>query len=196
MLKPKISIFILILLHPFRQCYNFAKNKNPHLKQTLSMSAEHKQLIETFYQAFNKLDYKTMNACYADEATFSDSAFKNLTSKQTQAMWHMLCTRAKDFTLTFTDVQADDATGSCHWEPIYSFSSTGRKVHNKIDAKFWFKDGKIVKHEDFFPFYRWSQMALGPMGYLLGWTPMLQNKVRKTAMSSLHSFIKKHPEYQ
>lgn len=160
------------------------------------MSTTHTTLINTFYEAFARLDHETMNACYADDVTFSDSVFKNLDAKQTKAMWHMLCTRAKDFKLTFTNVEASGQEGSCHWEPIYLFSSTGRPVHNKIDAKFWFKDGKITKHEDSFPLYRWTQMALGPMGYLLGWSPMIQNKVRKTAMGNLKSFIQKHPEYQ
>lgn len=160
------------------------------------MSTDNTQLIQTFYEAFNKLDHETMNACYADDVTFSDSVFKNLNGKQTRAMWHMLCIRAKEFKLTFSEVQANDQEGSCHWEPIYLFSATGRSVHNIIDAKFRFKDGKIIQHEDTFNLYRWTKMALGPMGYLLGWTPMIQNRVRKTALSNLHSFIQKHPEYQ
>jgi len=37
---------------------------------------------------------------------------------------------------------------------------------------------------------------LGPMGVLLGWSPLVQGRVRGTAVSSLHKFIVKHPEYQ
>ncbi len=161
------------------------------------MSSTHTETITRFYEAFNKLDYATMNDCYAEEVTFTDAVFKNLNGKQTRAMWHMLCTRAKDFSLSFSDVKAQGQTGSCHWEPKYLFSSTGRSVHNIIDAQFQFNEsGKIVQHQDSFNLYRWAKMALGPMGYLLGWTPMVQNRVRKTAFTNLQSFIQKHPEYQ
>lgn len=161
------------------------------------MSSTHTEVITRFYEAFSKLDYATMNDCYAEEVTFSDAVFKNLNGKQTRAMWHMLCSRAKEFTLTFNDVKADGQTGSCHWEPKYLFSATGRSVHNIIDAQFWFnEEGKIVRHEDTFNLYRWSKMALGPMGYIMGWTPMMQNRVRKTALGNLQSFIKKNSAYQ
>ncbi|OJJ14072.1 ketosteroid isomerase [marine bacterium AO1-C] len=161
------------------------------------MASTNTETITRFYEAFNKLDYATMNDCYADEVTFNDSAFKNLNGKETRAMWHMLCTRAKEFTLTFSDVQANDQTGSCHWEPKYLFSATGRSVHNIIDAKFKFnEEGKIIQHDDSFNLYRWAKMAFGPMGFILGWTPMMHNKIRKTAMGNLKSFIQKHPEYQ
>ena len=59
-------------------------------------------------------------------------------------MWTMLCERGRDLTLDWRDVRADDATGAAHWEPRYTFSVTGRPVHNKIDARFTFRDGKIA----------------------------------------------------
>ena len=36
---------------------------------------EHKQIIERFYSAFQRLDYKTMNDCYSDDIIFSDPVF-------------------------------------------------------------------------------------------------------------------------
>ena len=41
--------------------------------------------------------------------------------------------------------------------------------------------GKIVRHIDRFDFWRWSRMALGPAGLLLGWTPLLHKKVQAKA---------------
>ena len=112
------------------------------------------------------------------------------------AMWHMLCERGKDLKLTFSNVQANGNTGSAHWEPKYTFSTTGRFVHNIIDSEFMFEDGKIIQHRDHFDFWRWSRMALGPAGIFLGWTPFLKNKVQQTAMEGLKKFISQHPEYQ
>ncbi len=85
---------------------------------------------------------------------------------------------------------------TAHWEPVYSFSQTGRHVHNIIDAEFEFKDGKIIRHIDTFDFWRWSKQALGAPGLLLGWSSFLRNKVSTMAAKSLTAFIDKHPEYQ
>jgi SnoaL-like domain len=86
-------------------------------------------------------------------------------------MWRMLARRSTDLTLTVRDIAADEQAGKAHWEVIYTFSQTARRVHNKIDAAFRFRDGKIVMHTDTFNLWRWASMALGPRGTLLGWTP-------------------------
>jgi hypothetical protein len=38
-------------------------------------------------------------------------------------------------------------------------------------------------------------MALGPIGWFLGWNSRLHDKVRGTAVAQLNNFIDKHPEY-
>ena len=83
---------------------------------------------------------------------------------------------------------ADDAAGRAHWEAWYTFSASGRKVHNIIDATFEFRDGKIVKHTDRFDLHRWAGLALGLPGTLLGWTPFLQNKIRAMAQKGLADY--------
>lgn len=147
------------------------------------------QVIERFYKAFQQKDYKTMGECYHDEATFTDEAFVNLNAKEVRAMWEMLCVRAKDFRLEFSQIAADGNTGSAHWEAWYLFSQSGNKVHNVIDAAFEFKDGKILKHRDSFDFHRWAGQALGLTGKLLGWTSFLKNKVQTTARQGLDKFM-------
>lgn len=153
------------------------------------MSIE-KELIQTFYSAFQKRDYKTMASCYHPEASFRDEAFQ-LKGSDIGAMWHMLCERGVDMEMSFS-VTEDAGKVSAHWEPKYTFSQTGRKVHNIIDAEFEFKDGKIIKHVDHFNFWRWSRQALGAPGLVLGWSSMLQNKVGAMANKSLQSFIRKN----
>lgn len=155
----------------------------------------HTDLIKQFYSAFQQKDYRGMIACYHPQIAFSDPVFTDLKGKQAGAMWHMLCERGKDMTLTFEGVEAQGDTGSAHWEAVYSFGSAKRRVHNIIDAAFTFQDGKIIRHRDTFDFWRWSRMALGPSGLLLGWSPFIQNKVRQTAHKGLMAFIAVHPEY-
>ena len=145
-------------------------------------------LLQQFYEAFSRKDYKTMASCYHPEATFRDEAF-DLQGREVPAMWQLLCLRGKDLQLTFSNVKADDRTGSADWEAHYTFSRSGRKVHNVIHAEFTFLDGKIRTHRDSFHFYRWARQAFGLPGWLLGWTPFLQKKVRETAMRDLRKFM-------
>lgn len=153
-------------------------------------------LILKFYKSFSEKDFKTMQSCYHDEATFNDAAFVNLDSKQVKAMWHMLCENGKDFRLVYSDISSNNTEGKAHWEAYYTFSKTGNKVHNIINASFEFKDGLIFRHKDSFDFYRWAGFAFGVTGKLIGWTPFFKSKIQSGAISSLKHFISKHPEYQ
>lgn len=156
--------------------------------------ATNKALIETFYQAFQNKDYLTMAQCYHPQAHFKDEAF-DLRGAEIAAMWHMLLSRSSDLSLSFS-VQEETGNVTAHWEPKYTFSQSGRYVHNIIDAEFEFKDGKIYRHRDYFDFWRWSRQAIGAPAYLLGWTGFFRNKVSTMANITLQSFITKHPEYQ
>ena len=154
----------------------------------------HETLLEDFYTAFQHRDYATMIGCYHKDIHFSDPVFTDLQGSRAKAMWHMLCGRGKDLQVTFNGIQADDNEGKVHWEATYTFS-TGRRVHNVIDATFVFEDGKIIKHTDSFDLWRWTRMALGPIGWFLGWNTRLHEKVRGTAVAQLNNFIAQHPEY-
>ena len=65
---------------------------------------------------------------------------------------------------------------------------SGRPVVNDIQATFRFESGLIADHQDDFNFYRWSRQALGPVGLLLGWTPLVRSKVRRMAAGRLAQF--------
>jgi ketosteroid isomerase-like protein len=157
------------------------------------MSDEDKRLINNalitrFYEAFNRLDGDAMAACYTDDVLFSDPVFGELRGPQAGDMWRMLTSRAKDFSLTFDSVRADERTGAAHWVATYLFSQTGNIVINDIQARFVFRDGKICEHHDQFDLWRWSRQALGFKGLLLGWTPMVQNAIRVQAQKGLEAF--------
>lgn len=157
------------------------------------MSDEDKRLINNaliarFYEAFNRLDAEAMAACYTDDVLFSDPVFGELRGQQAGDMWRMLTSRAKDFSLTFDSVRADERSGAAHWVATYLFSQTGNTVVNDIQARFVFRDGKIAEHHDQFDLWRWSRQALGAKGLLLGWTPFVQNAIRAQAQKGLKAF--------
>jgi ketosteroid isomerase-like protein len=153
----------------------------------------HATLIDSFYTAFARRDAEAMVACYAADVWFSDPVFGDLRGPRAGAMWRMLCGRAKSLEITFRDVSADDRTGRAHWEARYLFAATGRDVHNVIEARFEFANGKITRHADTFDLWRWSGMALGLKGKLLGWAPPIQGAIRKNALAGLEAFLAKPP---
>jgi ketosteroid isomerase-like protein len=157
------------------------------------MSHPNQLLIERFYEAFARLDAETMAACYADDVIFSDPAFGELRGDEARDMWRMLTQRAQAFSLTFSDVDANDQAGSARWVARYLFSQTGRTVENRIEARFVFRDGLIVEHHDRFDLWRWSRQALGLKGALLGWTPLVQRAIRAQARKGLDAYRAKRP---
>lgn len=155
---------------------------------------EPKGRIESFYKAFSVRDANGMVACYHPEVVFRDPVFLELDAPRAKAMWRMLCERGKDLKIEASGIEASGDTGKAHWEAWYTFSATGRKVHNVIDAQFRFKDGLIVRHDDTFGFWRWTRMALGPAGVVLGWSPPIQGKIRKLAAKGLAEFMATSPK--
>ncbi|MDQ3365577.1 MAG: nuclear transport factor 2 family protein [Myxococcota bacterium] len=153
-----------------------------------STTHPHARLLETFYTAFQQRDAEGMVRCYHPAIRFSDPVFHTLEGPRVGAMWRMLCERATSLEVTFRDVRADDRTGSAHWEARYLFSATGRHVHNVIEATFEFQDGAISRHADTFDLWRWSGMALGPKGRLLGWLPPVQKAIHQQAIRGLDAF--------
>lgn len=146
-------------------------------------------LIDRFYGAFARRDHATMAACYADDAHFSDPVFQDLDGGEVRAMWRMLCERGTDLELSHSAVEAEGDRGSAHWVADYTFSGTGRAVHNEIEASFRFENGLIAEHTDEFDLWLWTRQALGPMGVVLGWSPPVQNKIRGQAGENLAEFI-------
>ncbi len=152
-----------------------------------------KTTIQSFYQAFSELDSEGMTKLYHDKVRFEDPAFGVLEGERAKEMWRMLCKsqEGKDFQVVYSDISGDEKTARAHWEAKYTFSQTGRKVHNKIEASFEFADGKIIKHTDVFPLYTWSKQALGWKGALMGWTPFFKKQLQAQTNRLLDKWIAK-----
>ena len=154
-------------------------------------AAANAELIDRFYGAFARRDHETMAGCYAPDARFSDPVFQDLEGDEVRAMWRMLC-RA------WRRPRTQPLGGENRWRSgfralgaDYTFSGTGRRVHNEIDASFRFEQGLIAEHTDDFDLWRWARQALGPAGVLLGWAPPVRAKIRgqhaRTSTSSLRT---------
>lgn len=154
------------------------------------MSA-HENVIRRFYEAFGRRDHETMASCYHPEVRFSDPVFTDLRGDRVAAMWRMLCERGTDLRIELVEAGAEGDRGRARWDAWYTFSATGRPVHNQIAAELAFADGLIIRHTDTFDFHRWSRQALGLPGLLLGWSGFLRRKVQTQAGGQLERFAAK-----
>jgi hypothetical protein len=103
----------------------------------------------------------------------------------------LLSNKENTVIITFDNIQTYINEGKANWTAEYLFGEKKRKVHNRILANFQFIDGKIVEHLDTFNFWKWSKQSLGPIGYLLGWSPYLKNKIQYITNRKLDKFIER-----
>jgi SnoaL-like domain len=149
-------------------------------------------LLQQLFNGLNHHDHHKMAACYHLDATFQDIAFDLRGRKQIHAMWHMICDG--DIRATFDVVDADDHSGQVKLVDDYTFSSTGRAVHNIIDSHFRFRSGLIVEHHDHCDPRAWASMALGGIsGFFAGRLQFLRSRKAK---EMLEKFIEHHRQYR
>jgi ketosteroid isomerase-like protein len=156
------------------------------------MASRELDRIDELYAAFDRRDGDAMAACYAPNARFSDPVFIDLKGEEPGAMWRMLTGRSTDLAIELVDRSATADRGTARWVARYTFGQTGRLVVNDVTSTFRFRDGLISEQRDDFDFARWARQALGIPGVLLGWTPYLRNKVRRSARSGLDAFMAEH----
>lgn len=146
-----------------------------------------RELVDRFYTSFSNRDSEAMVSCYDDDIVFEDPAFGLLRGEDARDMWRMLIGRSKDFSLTYTILEASESSARVNWIADYTFS-TGRAVRNDITAEMKISNGLIVDHRDTFDVWKWSRQALGLPGLLLGWSPPLRKKVTSEARHGLREF--------
>ena len=152
-------------------------------------SRRQRRMIGRFYAALGRRDAATMVACYAARRRILGPGVPATSTRAgVAAMWRMLCARGKDLAVDASAIAADDATGRAHWVATYTYSATGRRVDNRIDARFAFRDGLILRHEDRFDLRRWTRQALGSKGVLLGWLPAARRDVQAQAARALDAW--------
>lgn len=148
-------------------------------------------VAERFYEAFMVRDHYTMGLLYAEHATFSDPVFPLLNARGARLMWQMLLSRAEDLGVEVKVLEDTATRARVDWVAHYTFTATGRPVVNRIHTEMAISAGKIVRQVDTFSLWRWTRQALDIKGLLLGWTPIVRNKVRAQAAQSLREFARK-----
>jgi ketosteroid isomerase-like protein len=146
------------------------------------------QLIFDFYTAFQSKEAEKMVSIYSETIRFNDPAFGDLQGEDAKNMWRMLIENGTDLKIEFKITDSDQNWVTAHWEAYYTFSRTGRSVHNKIDATFTIENGEITNHVDTFNLWSWSKQAMGTTGWLLGWSEFFRKKLHKTT----HKMLSKH----
>ncbi len=162
-----------------------AADASPDAGANADPGAANAATIARFYAALGRRDADAMLACYAPDVRFSDPIFRDLDATGVAAMWRMLTSRGEDLQVAVSGITADAQIGRAHWVATYTFAATRRRVENRIDATFGFRDGLIVRHQDRFGLYRWARQAFGPLGALLGWSPLVQRTMRRQAARAL-----------
>ena len=149
-------------------------------------------LIEQFYKAFQDLDAEKMAELYHLEVEFEDPAFGRLKGNRAKNMWRMLCANSSDLEISYSNIKIESGKGSANWEAKYIFSKTKRRIHNRINAEFDFKEGKIIKHRDNFNLHKWASQAFGLKGFLLGWTQIFKSKLNSETNKLLELFERRN----
>jgi len=149
-------------------------------------------VINAFYEAFKAKDGDKMASFYHEEIEFTDPAFGTLKGERAKNMWRMLTQNARDLEVETSNISCSEDKGTAHWEAKYTFSQSGRSVHNKIDAQFEFKDGKIIRHIDTFNLHKWAKQALGFKGWLIGGTSFFKKKLNAQTNRLLDKFEKQN----
>jgi ketosteroid isomerase-like protein len=152
------------------------------------MAHKNEALIHRFYAGFSQRNAEAMISCYHKDVVFHDPVFSTLKYADTCGMWRMLCERGKDLKVALVKADADESGGEAEWVAEYTFSATGRPVINQVHSKFTFRDGLIISQNDNFDLWKWTRMALGAKGVLLGWTPLVKNALQKNVKQALAAY--------
>jgi ketosteroid isomerase-like protein len=153
------------------------------------MNKINEEIIRNFYTAFSSKDAVNMIKYYNDDVVFEDPAFGVLKGDKAKNMWMMLCETAKDLKIDFEILSSSGDNVKAKWDAYYTFSRTGRKVHNKIEANFIIENGLIVDHLDTFNLHKWASQALGFSGKLIGWTGFFKRKLNAQTAQLLSRYM-------
>lgn len=145
----------------------------------------HEALVRTFFARLAARDAEAALACYHDRIFYSDPVFPRLHGPAALDLWRMRLARP-GFELRLDEASADADGGFARW--TLRDACGPRRVELQVRAMFAFRDGRISRHYDHFPFWRWASRAYGPIGAAMGWFGPFKWKVRHDAARALERF--------
>lgn len=160
-------------------------------------------LLRQFYAHFERGEAAACIALLHPQARFTDHLIQARQGAELRALLGMLChTRPgvpldRRFAVSRVELTGP-TTATVHWTADYTFAPTGRRLHNVITTPFEFEgpapEARIVAYEDQFDLPLWHRQAFGPIGVLLGHTPLLTALVRRAIDGRLRRYRARHPE--
>lgn len=149
-----------------------------------------KELIEKFYQAFQKRDFDTMRNCYAEGIVYFDPLYSILSDEAVMMMWKQRYAGAESIQINFGDINTEDGEYyTSLYTVTYIFTQTGKPVNLSVKAYMRIIGDKITEHSDAFSVHKWAGMAYGLPGRLFGWNRLYQHTLKKNARKNLLEFI-------
>ena len=144
--------------------------------------------IHQFFEALEKRDYKTLLACYSNNAVYHNQVMGLLDIDTTKAMWQLLCTGLPSLKTSYSNIQElDEEYATCLWEEQYI--NNGKLIAKKNKAYLRFENGLIIEHTDGFNFYDWCKQTKGVVGWLFGWSTFMQKGIQKKARTGLINYM-------
>ena len=153
------------------------------------MSQQNIALVKSFYKAFSEKNPKEMITYYHENMVYENPIITRLEGRMAGNYWGMLIEReGEHLKVSASNIRADGDKVIADSKASYLWGDARRQVNNVGYAVFQFKDGKIIHQKDHYDFWKWSRMALGFPGYILGWSSFLNGKVRDTAFKMLKEY--------
>ncbi len=146
------------------------------------------EIVNTFYEALNKGDIKTIRQLYHPEAVYKSEMF-TLKGQEVFALWYTASQPEMNLKVECTSLKEVNNEVHTTWNISYQLSVVNRTVKLSEIGLFRFKDGKIIFHQDKYSFYSWCKQTFGPIGWLFGWTTWLKKRVSKQALKTINSNI-------
>lgn len=151
--------------------------------------------VQDFFDALARLDAYALAQCYAPSARFEDAAWSLQGTEAIAAMWEMICDDTRRLGADVWRLECLRIRGTRHrckvdWRLSHRDPATGRLIHQRMESRFLLtRDGRIDFHENRFSLWRWSRQARGLSGWLLGWTPIMRQRVRHDAAQRLDRYL-------
>jgi len=152
------------------------------------MSDVQADVLNTFLRALAQRDVEAMIRCYTTTATYHSPIFPQVEGDTLTATWQWFCAKAPDLTMVVDEQAFEANTARVQWTATYTFPKTGRPVVQVTDSIFVFEGPQLCRHEDRFDLHRWSHMALGPLGRVLGGRRWLQRSLQRAAAERVARF--------
>lgn len=140
-----------------------AKSAAPARAAAATTPQSPKDVVESFYKAFETKDVNAMEQLYAPNVKFKDAIFSFDDKAGTAKMWRGLFKTDPNAKLKFTVDSVNGDTVKGHWVADYHLGN--RPVHNEVSTTMKVSNGKITEHTDDFSWDKWAPQAF-PAGKL------------------------------